>query len=64
MDDDGDRGDRTYGVIIACDNPQIDGEFADSLDVWDEGGKFETYLRQPANIGCEIGDLCDGPGSQ
>jgi hypothetical protein len=54
--EDGDLNDGTYGVMFACDSPDVDEEFADALEVEDGEGEFEQDLplTNGTYSGCEV----------
>lgn len=59
--EDGDLDDGSYDVIFACESPEIDKEFADSLNVTEGHGEFDAHLglSNDTYTGCEVevGDL-------
>jgi hypothetical protein len=59
--EDGDLDDGSYDVIFACESPEIDKEFADSISVTEGHGEFDVDLglSNDTYTGCEVevGDL-------
>ena len=59
--EDGDLDDGTHDIVFTCDSPEINKEFADSLNVTEGHGEFDADLglTNDTHTGCEVevGDL-------
>ena len=54
--EDGDLDDGTHDIVFTCESPEIDKEFADSLNVTEGHGEFDAdlSLSNDTHTGCEV----------